>query len=434
MKKTLFFLFFISFNIGATDLISLHERAMQHNINLIHDRLNLNIADEDLIQKQSSMFPEINFTGKASETTIERYKSTGSYNPSDYDRDTYNLTIKQPIFHLYVFDEIKKSRDSLRKNQITNNDSESMLILESVRHYFNLIKHKNLVELNKIKKQYYNAQYNSSLKLLDSGNITIQEYEKNKNSFDQSILNIQKSKNELANIKNQVYIFSGKELNDINDIKLVNIEHEKFSRDDLIDLANIKNNSIKLSKQNIKISRSDIASQKSRHYPTLDILAEYGYSDITQGGSQFGPTTREDSTISFVLNFPIYNGGYQTSKTRQAKLNYEKARYDYKNTKRILKTEIIDTLNSYNANKNQFDISLNVLQTVQKKYENAKLGNEKGIYTDTQLLNAKFEYFEEKFNTKNIMMDYIYNKLMLNYLTDDLDISSLRKINTYLVW
>tara|TARA_Y100000768_G_scaffold382952_1_gene364235 strand:+ start:1722 stop:3026 length:1305 start_codon:yes stop_codon:yes gene_type:complete len=434
MKKFLFLSLFISVNVWATDLIDLHSRALQHNIDLIHDRLNLNIADEDLKQKRSSVYPEINFTAQASETTIERYKSTGAYNPSDYDRDTYSLTIKQPIFHLYVFDEIRKSQESLLKNNITSNDSESLIILESARHYFNLIKYKNLVELNQIKKNYYNVKYNSSLKLLDSGNISIQEHEKHKNDFDKSIIDVQLSKNELAAIKNQVYIFSGKELNDINDIKLIDIEHRNFTEDELINLVYLRNNSIKISKQNIKISRNDIASQKSRHYPTLDILAEYGYSDITQGGSQFGPTTREDSTISLVLNFPIFNGGYQNSKTRQAQLNYQKARYDYKNTKRIIKSEMIDTLNEYNVNKDKFKVSLQVQKSKQKKFENAQIGYEKGIYSDTDLLNAEIEYFESKFNSKNIMMDYIYNKLMLDYLSNNLDIKSLRKINTYLVW
>ena len=434
MRQVLFLTFFISINLGATDLISLHERALQHNVNLIHDRLNLNIADEDLIQKRSSVFPEINFTAKASETTIERYKSTGSYTPSDYDRDTYNLSIKQPLFHLYVFDEIRKSKDALSKNKITSNDSELQIILESVRHYFNLIKYKNLVELNKIKQQYYSAKYKSSMQLLSSGNITIQEHEKHKNNFDKSIIDVQLSMNELASIKHQVYIFSGKDLNDINDIKLVNVTHKDFNADDLINLAFAKNNSIKLSQQNIKIARNGIASQKSRHYPTIDILAEYGYSDITQGGSQFGPTTREDSTISLILNFPIYNGGYQNSKIRQAKLNYEKARYDYKNTKRVLRAQVLDTLNQYNINKNQLENSQQIQKTKQKKYENAKLGNYKGIYSDTQLLNAKIEYFESVFDAKNTMMDYIYNKLVLDYLGNDLDSSSIRKINTYLVW
>ena len=91
-----------------------------------------------------------------------------------------------------------------------------------------------------------------------------------------------------------MYMYSQeKNLIDINDIKLSDIDHRLFLLDDLINTAYTKNNSIKMSKQSMSINRNEISAQKSRHFPTVDIVAEYDYIDITQGGSQFGATTRE---------------------------------------------------------------------------------------------------------------------------------------------
>ena len=436
MNKLLTLLAFLPFalNVCATDIINLYDRALKHNVDLSHKKIDLNIANEVLKQTQSSTLPEINFSARTSETTVERYDSSGAYNPSDYDRDTYNLSIKQPLFYLYVFDEIKKSKGILKENEIRKDDLQNIIVLETARNYFNLIKQKNLVELNQIKKEFNFSKYNASKKLYASGNITIQEYEKHKNDYDASLIDVNISEDSLSGTKNEVYIFSGKELNDINDIKLVKLNHYSYKIQDLIQSANINNNSIKLAKQNIKISRDDIASQKSRHYPTLDLIAEYDYIDITQGGSQFGATTREDSSISLVLNFPIYNGGYQSSKTKEARLKYKKARLDYTNSKRSLRKDLIDTLNTYNTNKKRYDLSVQLTDTNLKVYESAKLGNEKGIYTDTQLLESRIKYQESLFNSKNIMMDYIYSEMTLDYLRNVLNYSDLRKINTYLVW
>ena len=72
-------------------------------------------------------------------------------------------------------------------------------------------------------------------------------------------------------------MYSRKELNDINDIKLSEIDHRLFLLDDLINTAYINNNSIKMSKQNMNINRNEISAQKSRHFPTVDIVAEYDY-------------------------------------------------------------------------------------------------------------------------------------------------------------
>jgi outer membrane protein len=434
MKKIFLLFLLTTFNAHGTNLIELYDRALQHNIDLSQKSLDIDIANEVLEQTQSSVFPDINFTARASETTIERYKSSGSYNPSNFDRDTYNLSIKQPLFHLYVFDEIKKSKSVLQENKIRQNDSESVIILESIRHYFNLIKHKNLLSLNQLKKELNYVRYQNSKTLLESGNITIQDYENYKNDFSRSKIDLDISQDNLIETKNQVYMFSGKELNDINDIKLINLDHETFNANELILKANLNNSSIKLAKQNIKKSRHDIASQKSRHYPTIDLIAEYDYVDITQGGSQFGATTREDSSISLVLNFPIYNGGFQTSKTREARLNYKKARLDYSASKRSIRNDLIDTLNDFNTNKKLYDLSRDLIESYLKGYESAQLGYEKGIYTDTQLLEIKIKYHTSVNDSKNIMMDYLFSKMKLYYLQNKISLSELRKINTYLIW
>jgi outer membrane protein len=434
MKKILILLLITSFNANATNLIDLYDRALKHNIELSQNNIDLNIAGEVLDQTQSSVFPDINFTASASETNIERYKSSGVYNPSDYDRDTYNLTIKQPLFHLYVFDEIKKSKSALKESKIRQDDSQSIIILETIRHYFNLIKHKNLLSLNELKKELNYVKYHNAKKLFERGNITVQEYDNYNNDYKKSLIDVKINQDNLSEIKNQVYIFSGKELNDINDIQLATLDHEKFNLNEIIYQANLNNNSIKLAEQNIKKSRYEIASQKSRHYPTVDIVAEYDYVDISQGGSQFGATTREDSSLSLVLNFPIYNGGYQSSKTRQARLNYQKARLDYTGSKRILKKDLIDTLNAFNTNKELYDLSSDIVETNLKNYKSAQLGNAKGIYSDTQLLEAKIKYKSSISDSKNFMMDYLFSKMKLYYLQNKIALSDLRKINTYLIW
>ena len=434
MKKILLALLFFSINGHTTDLISLYDRAKQHNIDILNNQIDVNIANESLRQTKSTIFPEINFNARASETTIERYKSSGVYSPADYDRDTYNLSIRQPLLHLYVFDEIKKAKSSLEQNEITKSNADSLLLLESVRNYFNLIRFNNKLNLNEAISNYRRSKYNASVKLYESGNISQEEYETFKNDYESSKNELTLSKNDLARIKNDVYVFSGKELNDINDIELTELNHKVFDLEDLISSAYTNNNNIRMSKKSMNINRNEIQAQKSRHYPTIDLVAEYNYLDITQGGSQFGATTREDSTISLVLNFPIFNGGYQSSKINEARLKYQKARLDHKNSRRVVKKEIIDNFNNYNLNKQLYVTALMKLETSKKKYKNAQVGHEKGIYSNSQLLNTKVEYLNALFDAKNIMMDYLYSELTIEYLQNNLDISALRRINSYLVW
>ena len=97
MRIIVFIFALITIDSHATDLISLYDRAKLHNIEILNNEIDVNLANESLSQTRSSVFPEINFNARATETTIERYKSLGSYDPADYDRDTYNLSIKSKI-------------------------------------------------------------------------------------------------------------------------------------------------------------------------------------------------------------------------------------------------------------------------------------------------------------------------------------------------
>ena len=217
-----------------------------------------------------------------------------------------------------------KKQKVLEQNEITKSNSDSLLILESIRNYFNLIRYNNKLELSKATSDYLKSKYLTSIKLYERGTISQEEYETFMNDYESSKNQLILSENDLTKIKNDIYIFSGKELHDINDIELIEIDHKVFDLDTLINLAYTNNDTVRMSKNSMNINRNEIAAQKSRHYPTVDLVAEYNYLDITQGGSQFGATTREDSTISLVLNFPIFNGGYQSSKIKEARLKYQK--------------------------------------------------------------------------------------------------------------
>ncbi len=423
-----------SISAHATDLLDLYERSLQHNTQYLQTNYDTKLADENLTQTRSSVLPDINFSARASETTIERYKSSGSFDPTNYDRDTYNLKISQPLLHIYVLDELDKSNNLIAQSRINQDESKTLLILESVRHYFNLIRYNNNNNISALKREYYYHKYSAAEKLYATGAITTQEFDKHRNEFKQSKIDLENSAHQLTQIKNEVYIFSGKELNDINDIKLISMKHNARDVQELVQTAMISNNKIKSAEKGVKIRRNEIRSQQAKHYPTVDLVAEYDYVDITQGGSQFGATTREDSSISLVLNFPIFNGGYQSSKTNEARLNYEKAQLDYKNSKRLIRKDIIDSANKYNLEKDIYKLAKDRMISNSKNFKNAELGRDKGIYTDTQYLEAKIQYLESETEAKNALMNYIFSELTIDYFLNQLDEEKLRKINSYLVW
>ena len=66
-----------------------------------------------------------------------------------------------------------------------------------------------------------------------------------------------------------------------------------------------------------------------------------------------------------------------------------------------------------------------------------KTHNLASIKEYTQILKSlklRLMYLESLSDAKNVMMDYVYSEMTIKYLLNELDMSSLRKVNTYLVW
>ena len=61
MKKIFLLLAIFVIDVHATDLIDLYDRARQHNINILNNTIDLNIANESLKQTRSSVYPEVDF-------------------------------------------------------------------------------------------------------------------------------------------------------------------------------------------------------------------------------------------------------------------------------------------------------------------------------------------------------------------------------------
>ena len=74
------------------------------------------------------------------------------------------------------------------------------------------------------------------------------------------------------------------------------------------------------------------SAARAGHLPTLDLQADYTDTDV--GGGLFGERQTEGSSISVVVNLPLYLGGSTSSLSREAAANYQRSMDLYEQTRR----------------------------------------------------------------------------------------------------
>ena len=435
MYKISFFLTMLLFisPVGyAADLLDIYNRSLDFNNELKIKNNDHKISEELYNQTASTIFPEVSIIANTEENNINKYVGPGS--TKDYTSETASLKITQPLLRLYFFDELNKANSKIDKSRINVNNFKKDLLIKSTDLYFTLINLKNNYRANFIKTEMMSKKLDNAKKLYQNGYITNIELNRYKNSFSLADVELEISHNQLELAKQDVYMFTGKDILEIHNLNhMIGIPISNYDIESLTSTAMVTFDNIKIAMLNVDISKNEIESNKSKHFPTIDLTATYDYSDV-RGGARFGVTTRESNTVGLTLNFPIYQGGYQNSKISEAKYKYQNAKLNLDQLRRSVRRDINDKINTHNLLKKVILVKRDKYNDSNENYKTMISGYKKGIYSDIDLKESEYNLIIAKNELISSTLEYMSTDLSIKKYSSELSIRHIEDINKMLVW
>ena len=419
-------------HVEAADIMDIYNRSLNFNNDLKIITNDQKISQEVYSQTSSNIFPEVSITANTQEINVNKYTGTGTQ--KDYSTESASLTVTQPLLRLYFFDELNKAESIVKKSEINLAEFKKDLIVKSAELYFNLINAKNSVAAGEVKLDSMLIKYESAKKLFDNGYISDIELNKYRNNYEMTMVEKQILVNELDMVKQDVYIFTGREILDIHNLNhTIEIPLSTYDANSLISKALVSFDSIKSALLDVNISRDEMKSNKSKHYPTIDLNATYDYSD-TSSGSRLGKQTRESNTIGLTINIPIYQGGFQKSKVTEARYKYKNAKINLDHLRRTIRKEILDNINNYNLLKSLVIVKRDRYNDVNQDYLTLSQGADIGLYTDVEVKDAEYNLMIAKNDLIESTLDLLLVDLNLKKYSSNLSVENIRTINRMLVW
>jgi len=416
----------------AADLLDIYNRSLDFNNELKIKNNDHKISEELYNQTASTIFPEVSIIANTEENNINKYVGPGS--TKDYTSETASLKITQPLLRLYFFDELNKANSKIDKSRINVNNFKKDLLIKSTDLYFTLINLKNNYRANFIKTEMMSKKLDNAKKLYQNGYITNIELNRYKNSFNLADVELEISRNQLELAKQDVYMFTGKDILEIHNLNhMIGIPISNYDVESLTSTAMVTFDNIKIAMLDVDISKNEIESNKSKHFPTIDLTATYDYSDV-RGGARFGVTTRESNTVGLTLNFPIYQGGYQNSKISEAKYKYQNAKLNLDQLRRSVRRDINDKINTHNLLKKVILVKRDKYNDSNENYKTMISGYKKGIYSDIDLKESEYNLIIAKNELISSTLEYMSTDLSIKKYSSELSIRHIEDINKMLVW
>jgi outer membrane protein len=182
----------------------------------------------------------------------------------------------------------------------------------------------------------------------------------------------------------------------------------------------------------VEVAGQEIDRQKSAHYPTVELAYRFNNRD-TEGSLFGGGSEVETSEALVTMKLPLYQGGYVSSRTREAKALHKAAKEDLQKEERAIERQVRSSYQGVFGSIKRVTALAAALEAQEMTLQAKKKGFNAGLLTSLAVLDAERDLFYIKTDYATARYDYLLNTLLLKQGAGILREADVEAINAWLM-
>ena len=267
------FLYFSSLNADINFNYYLNK-AMENNLQLNAERKNLESAKQSKNISRSEFLPSISISGNQTSTssTNQVNKSGTNLADSNLDSESKTITLEQKIFSGFKgINTFKKTELENQKAKLVLRQTEQQTILDTADAYFDFIFKSKNENFNNANVNLFERQVESDNARLQKGEITLTDLAQSESSLAGARAKLIKAKTELLSSKTNFQRVTSEKTPDYESLDQSVILDLPSSLDSALQLADLNNLRLLISKLDYEISLKKLNIEKARLSPSASI-------------------------------------------------------------------------------------------------------------------------------------------------------------------
>ncbi|MES2564921.1 MAG: TolC family outer membrane protein [Pseudomonadota bacterium] len=195
-------------------------------------------------------------------------------------------------------------------------------------------------------------------------------------------------------------------------------------------LAQQSNLQVRIAQSALTFANQEIERNRGGHYPTLDLFATASTNNVG-AGSGAGSDTRSN-VVGLQLAFPLYSGGAVSSRVRESIANEDRARQDLEGARRTAEFTARQAFLGITNGLAQVRALEAALVSTQSQLASTRLGQEVGVRTQVDVLNAQQLLFSARRDLASSKYTYVLSLLRLEAAIGELTETDLLAVNQWL--
>jgi len=421
---------------AAADLLDIYRQALASDPVYSSARSGWTAAQEKLPQGRAGLLPQA--TASASTQFNDRDlrfrnpASTGSQ--SQYNSNSASISVSQPLYrkqNLVAYEQ-GKTQLVLADAQLASAGQD--LILRSAQAYFDVLLARDNVAFVQAQKTAIGQQLEQAKRNFEVGNATITDTHEAQARFDLVTAQEIAARNDLE-IKNRALeqlIGRAAPTLAVLGKRFDPLPPQPNAIEQWVEQARTSGLLVRIAQENLTLLNQEVDRNRGAHYPTVDAFAsltESASGSGIQGGSGTDTTTK---IIGLQLSLPLYQGGSVNSRVREALANEDKARQDLENARRSAELAARQGYLGVTSGIAQVRALEAALVSSQSSLDSTRLGQEVGVRTQVDVLNAQQQLFSARRDLAQARYNYILSSLRLTAAAGKLTEADLQRVTVWL--
>jgi outer membrane protein len=426
----------------SVDLVGVHDLALQNDPRLRAAEYRREAVDENKTQAWSNLLPNLSadagMTRGSNQTDIAGTKVSDT----DTDNETWSIILRQSLYRQANYESLDIARSQITEAEAVYQVAFLDFLLRVAENYFQVLTFMDGVVFAEAEEKAFQRQFEQAEQRFEVGLTAVTDVHEARASYDNARARAIVARNNLADAKEGLKELTGQYFETFDKLqeKLPLVEPDPPNPQNWIEMAMTSNPQVRAARAGYDVADANVRLQRSGHYPTLDLVASY--TDFTNNEfiirndfqEPIGTTSlgNQDAQLRLQLSVPIYQGGYVSSRTRQAGLLMDAAGEDLDDQQRITERQTQNAYRAVLAGIQEVEAFGQAVISAESALQATQAGFEVGTRTIVDVLIAEQRYYQAQRDNSIARHAYIVNHLRLKAAAGLLTSEDLAVVNQLL--
>ena len=419
----------------AEDLVDIFNLARDNDPTIREARQRFEANHTLLDQGRSQLLPSVTVQGttrRAANNTARQFSYAQGYN-----QHGWNMNLNQNLLNFeawYTFQSAKKSDQQAAANLAI---AEQDLIVRVASAYFDVLRSQDNLAAFIAEEEAAARILERSEESFEVGLSTVTDVYQSQSSYDLARVNRLVEENNLAQRIEALEVLTGENHRMLESLSEgFPIEGAMPASLPAWEEAAIANNlSVQAAQYQFEASEEDSRAARARLLPTVSLTAGYNYQAATEIPNQALAFTRDatkGTNISLNVTIPLYAGGLNAARKRQAYYNRNAAEEVLLFTRRTVMQDIRNAYRSVQTDQVTVEARQQAIVSAESALQATEVGAEVGTQNVVDVVLALRTLYQAQRDYANARYNYIINTLNLKRAAGSLSPQDVMELNQWL--